>query len=96
MSWSYEGVGKPSALIADLDKAVSSYGAPGETNVSRTEFAAAAVGMKALLAEASDDCVYSLRAAGHASWDYEGTATPQRKTSGEIRVALSKVGPYKE
>jgi hypothetical protein len=78
MSWSYQGVGKPEKVCADIDAAVEKcYGQ------SKVEFAEAAPHLKALVAgNVGEKLVVSLSAGGH------GTFVDGKKVHGNCSVTL--------
>lgn len=75
MSWSFQGVGKPSKFPAAIDKAVEGYGPAEPGNQSRREFESAAAAMKILILMNSDDNAVSVSANGYASFDAAGKMT---------------------
>lgn len=64
MSWSFHGVGRPSALKAAIDADLGNYGA----GQSREEYEQAAPHLKGLLDAADDNTAVSVVANGHASF----------------------------
>jgi hypothetical protein len=83
MSWSFQGVGKPSKIPAAIDKAIEGYGATDPNNQSRKEFELAAVALKSLVAMNSDDNAVSVEANGHANFDTNG-----KMTYGQCQVTI--------
>ena len=73
MSWSFQGIGKPSKIPAAIDKAIEGYGTPSPDNQSRKEFECAAGPIKALVAMNSDDNAVSVEANGHAQFNPDGS-----------------------
>lgn len=86
MSWSFDGIGKPAALAAAIDKGVDSYGPAVPNNYSRQEFEEAAPHLKALIAEADPESVVEVRAGGSATW------LAGRRSGGDIRVSIRTIG----
>ncbi len=76
MSWSFQAIGKPSKIPAAIDKAIEGYGPDSHTNLSRREFAAAALHLKALVLMNGDNFAVNVEASGHAQFGSEGRMAP--------------------
>lgn len=85
MSWSFTGVGKPSAVKAGIDAAVETY-----SGQSREEFERAAPHLKGLLDMAHDDAAVSVAANGHE------TFVGARRTYASVDVTIKQLGKIYE
>lgn len=81
MSWSFNGVGKPAALKAAIDKAAEGY-----SGQSKAEFDDVIPHLKGMLDAAHEEAAVSIEANGHASF------ADGKRTYANVFVKVQQLG----